>query len=129
MDIGNAAHEFFHVFDKRYQALSTVDDDLCGGAGNSGVGCKASDHLPTDYLKEPYTESAYPCITVDCLAHSPRDPDFNLLEAFANMGQTWILAAANVDFAHYRFIGDPGKTLRGWMDNWMPIFLGRMGVN
>jgi hypothetical protein len=45
------------------------------------------------------------------------------------MGQTWVLEAANVDPAHYAFIGIYGDTLREWMNIWMPIFLDRMGVS
>ena len=122
MDVGNAVHEFFHVFDKNYQALSTVDNnnpncDMAGG------GCFASSYIPGEWL---YDTSGYTCPT--CLAHPPdvNDENYDNTEAFANLGQMWVLGGIDTTTSM-------GKFLNMFMSGaWMPnqagisVWLGNM---
>jgi RHS repeat-associated protein len=116
--IGTIVHELIHVLDKRYQELSTVDDN-----DPNCHDCMASDYFPWDWLKK--TEG-YICPT--CLSHSFNDPEFGLLEAFANLGENWIMAELNIDPASYGFTGDIGFDMLNWIVTNMPIFLANMGL-
>jgi len=118
--IANTIHEMFHVFDNHYRDLSTTDDGKCGG----GAGCWASNYLPQEYINDV---SGYQCAKVRCIAHPPSYGGYDSSEAFANLGQNWVLDATNVDVGNSGFKGDFGDTLRNWMNTNMPTFLKNMG--
>jgi hypothetical protein len=126
-DIGNVVHELFHAFDKRYQGLSTIDNGQCAG----GADCLASNYYPYEWVGDPhYQTGGYKCAGIQCIAHPP-DPKYGVYdssEAFANLGQNWVLDATNIDPTHSGFAQNQyGDDLRNWMNEWMPIFIQRMG--
>ena len=123
------AHEFFHVFDIHYKNLSTVDDIMhpTEGPNYACENCLASNYLLVEYYTwEGYTTGAYKSTGYRSVGHPVKLEGYNFTEAFANIGQNWVLEA-NFDPDFTGFIGDYGDDLRNWMNNNMPIFLGRMG--
>jgi hypothetical protein len=115
-NIGNITHEFFHIFDKHYKDIANDDGHL------------ASDYLPMNYREEPYLSISYKCDRYECISHPPSTKGFDWREAFANMGENWILETANVDSAHYGFQRKYGDALRIWMNGNIPVLLSRIGV-
>ena len=123
------AHEFFHVFDTHYQNLSTVDDIMhpIEGPNYACANCFASNYLPGEYYtREEYTTGAYKSTSYRSVGHPAGLERYNFTEAFANIGQNWVLEA-NFDPDFTGFKGGYGDTLRDWMNDNMSIFLGRMG--
>jgi hypothetical protein len=113
MDIGNAVHEFFHVFDIRYKALSS--DTSCAG-------CLASNHLPQSWLKN---NDGFKCgDDYTCEAHPTTLQGYDTAELFANMGENWVLGAANDPHGFQDNI--LGVQMSGWMD--LSWFFGQMGL-
>jgi hypothetical protein len=126
MSIGNAVHEFFHVFDNNYSALSTSDETCDPDHG----GCLASNYYPYEWVDDKnYQTAGYKCAKVECVAHPPSYSGYGSAEAFANLGQNWVLEATNVDLTHTGFAPNQyGDNLRGWMGGWMSTFLKNMGL-
>jgi hypothetical protein len=122
MDIGNAIHEFGHVFDNHYQSI---------------FGHFAADYLPATYSE---TESGYMDDDYPSLQHPNRDfgdGTRGRYEDFADMYLNWVLDT-NLAFPQNGFTTDTwGNTRRDWMntDNidtsypiGIPTFLRNLGL-
>lgn len=114
MSIGNAVHEFFHVFDNHYNALS---NDTC-----QGDPCLASNYLSQDWLVK---NNGFKCDEYRCVSHPPTLGGYDTSELFANMGENWVLE--NIDQENHGFKNNVlGIQMRDWMDiSW---FLDQMGL-
>jgi hypothetical protein len=126
MDDGTALHEFYHIFDFHYRDISTGNSTGCGGDGN----CLASNYFdPSWVYDENYNTVAYNCGTIECGAHPPHLTGYNYAEAFANLGEYWVLDSVNIDKTKSYFADNPyGVDLQDWMNNNMHDFLDRMGL-
>ena len=118
-DIGTAVHEMFHSFDKRYQELSSGDGDLL-----------ASNYYPYEWVADGnYQSGGYKCSDDNCLAHPPDYPGYDSSEAFANLGENWVLGTSGIDPEHFGFADNiAGQNLNNWMNWMMPTFLSNMGL-
>jgi len=122
-------HEFGHVFDNRYNSL-TSDTNAYG----EDIG--ASGWVPSDWEGN---SAGYQCDTYPCLQHPASDPTLpghDLSEEFADMYLNWVLDA-NPIYPQNGFTYDEmGNARRNWMDNsiidpniypsGIPVFLVRM---
>ena len=125
MSIGTITHELFHVFDKRYQAFSTVDDVVHPKGPNTGcANCLASNYVSQDWMSN---NNGFKCDDYRCVAHPSWLSDYDTSELFANMGENWALEAAKVDPVNYGFQNQLGVDMNKWMNNNTPWFLGNMG--
>jgi hypothetical protein len=115
-------HEYFHVFDNYYQSQT---ETVC-----SDEPCWASNNLPYEYYTdEDYTLHAYKFPDNRSISHPPELYGYDFTEAFANAGENLILGALGVDLANNGFDVGYGDVIKGWMEDWIPIFLDEiMGV-
>ncbi len=124
-------HEFGHVFDNRYNSMTT-DVNAAGEA----IG--ASGWVPGEWNSSP---DGYKCGSYPCLEHPASDhtlPIHDLSEEFADMFLNWVLDG-NPAYPQNGFTNDNmGKARKNWMDNTIidpnvypsgiPVFLSRMGL-
>ena len=109
MNIGNAVHEIFHLFDLRYRALN------------------GSDLLASNYLDVSRFEdenNGFECgDKYSCLAHPRYTGGYDNTELFANMGENWVLETVDSDHGFSNTV--LGYQMRDWMDlTWFIDYMG-----